>query len=548
MSTGGCPQVVVKKIEMFKDIYNVVCIEWSQISWHFLVQRNRAIELLGNNFISLSENKEYDLFNVIEDYKPDYLMIEEIAETFIPKHILKRLYSKERDYKIFETTHSSYSTPNQKQYLPDKFIFVSPHSAMTFKDIGVPFDIIEYPIDKKERNKEWAMNKLGLDPEWKHVINVGLFTPGKNQGYAFEMCEKLKNHKIKFHFIGNQASNFENYWKPLMENKPENCVVWGERDDVDLFLQASDAFLFTSILELNPISIKESLEYGLPTLIHDLPTYYGKYNNVKNITFLTGNINQDTSNFLKVLNIDNKKPKIKIVHLVMNPENREDISEKNWESTMWKQRKSIECWDKLKNYFDDYVLRYSIVNRTKLPKETCVHPEIIDDSKEFKNNPPVLSYGHYGAYMAHKNGILENFTEDLDALIIVEGDVVSDYNPMDFYNKVISGYEMAKNMDARLITFAGPVFMSGDNFWDKTIDLGEWYKVPHFLLGSTYMIMKKERNNIIEKLNTKGWHSPDFWLAWNYNEKETILSTKDKTVYQLEGYSVLDYKEKDKWQ
>ena len=362
------------------------------------------------------------------------------------------------------------------------------------------------------------------------------------------MCRKLEKYKIKFHFIGNQAINFKDYWGPLMNDKPENCVIWGERHDVDTFLQASDVFLFPSILELNPISIKESLEYALPTLINNLETYHGKYDNEKNVKFLSGDLDKDCEILLRQVGYENKKPKIKVVHLVMEPNIRKDISEKNWESTMWKQNKSIECWENIKNYFDDYVLRYTEVNRELLPKDNCAHPEIIDESKEFKNNPPVLSYGHYGAFMAHKNAILENFDEDLDALIIVEGDVVTDYSPKDFYNKVIEGYNLAKSNDAKLITFAGPVFMSGENYWNYTEDVGDWLKVPHFLLGSTYLIMKSEGKSIIEKLNTTGWNSHDFWLAWNYNNRETILSTKDKTVYQLDGYSVLDYKEKDKWQ
>ena len=45
-------------------------------------------------------------------------------------------------------------------------------------------------------------------------------------------------HSNKFHFIGNQAPNFKNYWEPLMYNKPNNCIVWGERDDVYKFYQA----------------------------------------------------------------------------------------------------------------------------------------------------------------------------------------------------------------------------------------------------------------------------------------------------------------------
>ena len=301
MSTGGCPQVVVKKVELLKDYYTIVVVEWECDSWEYAVQRNRVIDMIGDRFIILSENQEYDLFNIIDNNKVDYIMIEEFSETFIPNHIMKRLYSKDREYKIFETTHCSYTDPNWKKFFPDKFIFVSPHSLDVFKDLGVPMDLIEYPIDIKIPNKKWAQEQLMLDPEYKHIINIGLFTSDKNQGYTFEIARLLQEHKIMFHFIGNQASNFINYWRPIMETKPDNCIVWGERNDVDTFVQACDVHLFSSIMELNPLSIKESLEYKKPTMIFNLQTYIGKYDNEKNIRYLTGNLVQDSENLLSIL-------------------------------------------------------------------------------------------------------------------------------------------------------------------------------------------------------------------------------------------------------
>lgn len=301
MSTGGCPQVVAKKVELLKDYYNIIVVEWECLAWMFVVQRNRVINMIGDKFITLSENKEYDLFNIIEDYNPSYIMIEEFSETFMPHHIMKRLYSKDRTYKIFETTHSSHTQPDWKKYLPDKFIFVSPHSLDVFKDMGVPMDLIEYPIDKKIPNKEYYQNQLNLDPEYKHIINIGLFTWGKNQGYIFEVARLLQEHKIMFHFLGNQAGNFADYWKPIMDTRPENCIVWGERDDIDKWIQACDVHFFSSRLELNPLSIKESLEYSKPTMVFNLSTYKGKYDNQDNIYYLSGDVNEDSKKLLEIL-------------------------------------------------------------------------------------------------------------------------------------------------------------------------------------------------------------------------------------------------------
>jgi hypothetical protein len=544
MSTGGCPQVVAKKVEVLKNYYNVVVVEWECVAWLFVVQRNRVINMIGNKFITLSENKEYDLFNVISDYNPDYIMIEEFSETFMSNHIMKRLYSKDRDYKIFETTHSSHTQPNWKRFLPDKFIFVSPYSLEVFKDMGVPMDLIEYPIDNRIPNKEHYESLLGLDPEYKHIINIGLFTHGKNQGYAFEIARLLQEYKIKFHFLGNQAGNFIDYWKPIMENKPDNCIVWGERNDVDSWIQACDIHLFSSRLELNPLSIKESLEYGKPTMIFNLPTYKNKYGNENNIHFLTGNVVKDSENLLKILEIKpikKESPKIKVVHLLLDPNEPEDIPKERWESTIEKQRQSIQCWENMKHKFFDYIPRYTKVNRTELPRKNCKDPDIINDSKEFINKPPMLSYGHYGAYKAHINGILENFSEDIDALIIAEGDSFTDLTPEEFYDKVLESYIMANKLDARFVTYAGPCYMSGGDWQKMTIDMGNWIQVPHFLLGTTYMIMKSEKENIIDKIHNTGWHSPDFWLAWNYHNKSKMISSKEPMVYQKEGYSVLDY-------
>jgi len=550
MSTGGCPQIVAKKVELLKDHYNVVVIEYEMLAWSYVVQRNRVIDMIRDKFISLSENKEYDLFNAIEDYNPDYIMMEEFPETFMETHITKRLYSPNRTYKIFESTHSSHSQVEWKKYMPDKFIFVSPFSVETFKDLGVPIDLIEYPIDKKTRNKHESQLTLGLNPEYKHVVNIGLFTRGKNQGYAFEIARLLEDYKIKFHFLGNQASNFTDYWEPIMETKPDNCIVWGERNDTDIFLQSSDVHLFTSNLELNPLAIKESLEYSLPTFIFDLHTYKGKYENEDNIIFLTGNVKEDANQLLISLGFDalKEKPlKIKFVHLLLDPNDSQDISELNWKSTVDKQNLSIQCWENIKHKFTSYIKRYSVVNRTDLPVENCMDPHIINTSKEFKNEPPVLTYGHYGAYRAHTQGIYENFDEDVDVLIVAEGDSYTNLSPDEFYDKVVESQSLCKRINGKIVSFAGPCYMTGGEWWNMTKEHGDWLQVPHFLMGTTYLIMKSERENILKKIETTGWHSPDFWLAWNYHLQSKVLVSKDPLCFQKEGYSLLDYLEKDTW-
>jgi hypothetical protein len=95
-----------------------------------------------------------------------------------------------------------------------------------------------------------------------------------------------------------------------------------------------------------------------------------------------------------------------------------------------------------------------------------------------------------------------------------------------------------------MISYAGPCYMSGGEWWEMTKKHGKWMEVPHFLLGTTYMIMKSQKEDIIDKIHNTGWHSPDFWLAWNYHNRIKMLVNTELIMYQKEGYSVLDYQNK----
>ena len=306
LSTGGLPQVLVNKIELLKNDYIIKCIEWDWTGDAYVVQKNRVKDLIGpENLYTLGDDKS-KLFDIISDFKPNLICLEEFCEHFIPEEINQILFSKEREYKLFETTHDSSIPVTNKRWFPDKFIFVSPFNAFRYSMFDIPYDIIEYPIDVVTPNKEWAQEQLMFDPNFKHVVIVGLFTERKNQAYAFEMAKKVIDQNIQFHFIGNQADNFTHYWLPLMANKPDNCTVWGERNDVDTFLQASDLFLFPSRgdrnnKELNPIAIKEAIKYELPIMMFDLDVYCGKYNNNTKIKFMSGDITQDTNTLLEML-------------------------------------------------------------------------------------------------------------------------------------------------------------------------------------------------------------------------------------------------------
>ena len=182
LSTGGAPQFTLSKIEILKDSYDILCIEKDFIAPEYVVQRNKISEILGDKFISLGEDK-MELIRIIEEFNPNIISMEEIPEFFLDDYLTEKIYNTNRNYLIFETTHDSSFPTNEKRWFPDKFIFVSAFNAFRYSDFDIPYEVIEYPVNFKSKNV-YAKDKLGFDKSWKHIVNVGLFTPRKNQKYV----------------------------------------------------------------------------------------------------------------------------------------------------------------------------------------------------------------------------------------------------------------------------------------------------------------------------------------------------------------------------
>ena len=293
LSTGGLPQYLVKKIELLKQDFEIYLVEWIDCTGGVLVvTRNKLVKLVDSDkFYTLTENK-FELLDIISKVKPDIVHLEEIPEFFMDSEVAQELYNPNRDYYIVETSHDSSFNTDNKRFFPDKFMFVSNWQIQQYKDLDIPKILVEYPIeyvDRPDRTK--ALQELGLDPNKKHILHVGLFTPRKNQAEFFEYAKALPEYQ--FHSLGNQADNFKHYWEPLMKDKPDNLTWWNERTDVDKFYQAMDLFLFTSRGTANdketmPLVIREALSYQIPQLLYNLPVYlnyFDKYNTISYLEF-----------------------------------------------------------------------------------------------------------------------------------------------------------------------------------------------------------------------------------------------------------------------
>lgn len=536
LSTGGCPQYLLKKIETYKDVLDIYVVEYSFLGADFVVQRNRVIEILNEGrFFPLGEDKA-KLLEIIEKVQPEIIHFEEIPESFADYSILEKIYTAEnRKYLITETTHSSLSNPDDKRFLPEKFVFCSKYSQEIFKGLEIPSEVWEYPIEIKERpDRKDALEKLGLDPGFIHVLNVGLFTPGKNQGELFEIAKNFAEEKVMFHFVGNRAQNFEHYWGPLMPNKPENCILWGERNDVEKFLAACDVFYFASTFELNPLVIKEALGWKMPVLMYDIFTYMGSYKDKEGISFLSQNVSKNEELLRKTIDGLPQRPKklrytkrAKIVHIVSVLDSPIDQA-------------SIKSVSSLASDDIEYTLHYN-PPATEIPLDR----DPLFGREEIGRN---LKVGHFGCFEAFRKAIAEDFTDEYEFLIVCERDCILEKSAEEISGLLQRTFSLMKNENIDYFSFGDTVDLDhGVLQSEKERDLpGGFAFLTGKIIGLQFIIFSKTgRDFLREAFKTRGWHGMDIWLNVIFGgagKKMGILNQRVTT--QLDGFSLIDNEEK----
>ena len=310
LSTGGMPEFLLGRIKALinEPMFDIHVVEYALYAETYTVQRDQIQALLPKgNFHQIGHlglpaaEREARLKEIILALQPQIIHIEESPEAFdsfnkMSAQTQEWLYQSSNPWKIVETCHNIWFNPREhKRISPDAYLFVTPHHMLeTFSEepsekFEALFPII--PQTKSETQRRKSLEILGLEhlSNAKHLVNIGLWTPGKNQAEAVRWArtlEALYPGQYQFHFVGNQASNFQDYWQPIMATLPSNVHIWGERNDVDTFYQLADAVVFNSTWECNPLALRQALGYPLPVMARNLPQYHSMYTD--SITHIQG--------------------------------------------------------------------------------------------------------------------------------------------------------------------------------------------------------------------------------------------------------------------
>jgi GR25 family glycosyltransferase involved in LPS biosynthesis len=324
--------------------------------------------------------------------------------------------------------------------------------------------------------------------------------------------------------------NFEHYWKPLLDTKPDNCIIWGERNDVDTFYAASDIFYFSSILELNPLSIKEALSYKLPSLFRRLHTYLDTYDSNRLVHYITNDLGDTKNRLLKLLGLETTKsvkPKIQIKHLLTRPDDEREML-------------SMKSISTLQRYGINYQPIVNQVYEGLAPAENCRRPEHISKDNKPGELYPGAGLGwmtgrHYGCYLAHR-GALETMDSEYDYTLIFEADAYVHSTMDEFVDIIYKGCEMMERDDVYFLSFA-------DNPSRYKERINEYFSKTGFNqdLAHAYIVKNKDKEWWMERLKDCGWDVGDLWYNHVFaNHPKPRYTTNKVYSNQGAGYSLLD--------
>ena len=193
-----------------------------------------------------------------------------IRESDDPKSFIARNLP-EQSKKIF---HSALS-------YADHLVFVSKYTKKLWMqriDRQKPVSIIHNGIDTSRfagiKNREWlkVRQELGFEENDVVLLNVGTICRRKNQGQILEALALLPDkalERIKMLFIGECYQNYGlSFAIRIKRDERLKRIVRhiSHTSEIGRYYSASDAFVFSSLLESYPRVIPEALYFSLPVI------------------------------------------------------------------------------------------------------------------------------------------------------------------------------------------------------------------------------------------------------------------------------------------
>ncbi len=137
------------------------------------------------------------------------------------------------------------------------------------------YHLVFNSVDTEKFIEQYDRQESGefCDDGWVNVLQIGRFTPVKNQLFTAEIAKELKHRgkRIRILVVGNDGNDYERIVREKIKEYgiEDQMLLLGIRRDVDTLMRKSSAFLLPSLYEGMPLVMIEAQASGLPCVTAD---------------------------------------------------------------------------------------------------------------------------------------------------------------------------------------------------------------------------------------------------------------------------------------
>jgi hypothetical protein len=157
--------------------------------------------------------------------------------------------------------------------------------------------------------------------------------------------------------------------------------------------------------------------------------------------------------------------------------------------------------------------------------------------------------GHWGLFQSFKKAIEQEFTEDLDGIIICECDCIISVELEEFVKLINEGLEVCREHLINYISFGPSGSSDGRIVESKVIEshsnYGSFFLTDRIIQTHCIMFPRHSREYLLRQLNSGTWDTLDWWINWAFGECTKIAPNRfgilrKSVAYQHEGMSLID--------
>lgn len=215
------------------------------------------------------------------------------------------------------------------------------------------------------------------------------------------------------------------------------------------------------------------------------------------------------------------KYKIRLVHLLLKDD-----------PDPARQERSIEQLKNLIPFGIDYVQVWNNLWTKEPPKETFSRPH------EFYTVP--IRPAHYGCFRAFADSTTKYFTEDIDAIILCEGDVRI-LNEDSIVDSIERAYEATQEYGIDYFSLGSKYTLEGNVLQSITFDKYGDIEIVNKIIGiQMIMFPQRIRQFLLDIYANSPWDGADIFLNQNFMYKKKLGIFSESPTNQWNGLSAIE--------